>query len=76
MSNALKLLANHQTDGDSPIHSIVTGLQEKNRKGMMEGLRSFIEMDNHSALEVSHMRKALRPVKVQRPKFSEGCSEV
>ena len=26
--NALKLLANQQKDGDSPIQSIVTGLQE------------------------------------------------
>ena len=42
----------------------------------MDGLRSFIEMDNHSALEVGHMHNDLRPLKVQRPKFSEDCSEV
>ena len=30
--NALKLLANQQKDGDSPIESIVTGLHEKSRK--------------------------------------------
>ena len=29
MINALKLLANQQTDGDSPIQSTVTGLREK-----------------------------------------------
>ena len=35
----------------------------------MDWLGSFIEMDNHSALEVCHMRKAPRPFEVQRPKF-------
>ena len=33
LSNGLKLLANQQTDGDSPNHSIVTGLQAKNSNG-------------------------------------------
>ena len=31
----------------------------------MEGLRNFIEVDNHCSLEV-----------VRRPEFKEGCSEV
>ena len=43
--NALKLLANQQTDGDSPIQSIVTGLHERSRRGIMDGLRSFVEVD-------------------------------
>ena len=30
--NALKLLANQQKDGDSPIQSIVAGLHERRRK--------------------------------------------
>ena len=47
--NALKLLANQQKEGDSPIQTIVTGLHERSRKGIMEGLRSFITEDNHSA---------------------------
>ena len=51
--NALKLLANEQTDGDSPIQSIVTGLHERSRKGIMDGLRSFIEVDNNSAVDVT-----------------------
>ena len=58
--NALKLLANQQTDGDSPIQSIVTGLEKRSRKGIMDGLRSFIEMVNHSALDVGHLRKGQR----------------
>ena len=39
--NALKLLANWQKDGDGPIQNIVTILRERNRKGIMEGLRNF-----------------------------------
>ena len=58
--NALKLLANWQNDGDSPIQSIVTGLHERTRKGIMDGLRSFIEVDNHKAVDVGQMRKGLR----------------
>ena len=56
--NAPKLLANQQTDGDSPIQSIVTGLHGRTRKGIMDGLRSFIEIDNHSAVEVGQLRRA------------------
>ena len=37
--NALKLLANQQTDGDCTIQSIVTGLHERTRKGIMAWLR-------------------------------------
>ena len=50
--NALKLLANQQKDGDSPIQSIITGLDERSRRGIMEGLRRFIEADKHSAVDV------------------------
>ena len=48
--NALNLMVNQQKDGDSPIQRIVTGLHERNRKGVMDRLRSFIEVDNHSAV--------------------------
>ena len=36
--NAVKLLANQQKDGDSTIQSIVTGLHERSRRGIMDGL--------------------------------------
>ena len=39
--NALKLLANQQIDGGSPIQRIVTGLHERIRRGIMDGLRNF-----------------------------------
>ena len=37
LNNAPKLLANQQKDGDSPIQSIVTGLHERSRRGIMDG---------------------------------------
>ena len=69
--NALKLLANQQKDGDSPIQSIVTGLHAKRRRGIMDGLRRFINADNHRAVDVGHMRQGTRSLEVQEPNFSE-----
>ena len=46
--DALKLLSNQQRDGDSLVASIVTGLWEKSRKGIMDGPRKFIEVVNPS----------------------------
>ena len=57
MVNTLKLLANWQKDCDSPIQSIVTGLLEGSRGGIMDGLRRFIEGDNHSAVDVGGLRR-------------------
>ena len=39
---SMKLLTNQQRDGDSPVESVVTGLLEKSRKGIMDGIRKFI----------------------------------
>ena len=55
--NALKLLANQQKDGDSPIQSIVTCRCERSGQGSMDGLRNFIKVDNHCALEVGHLNE-------------------
>ena len=71
--DALKLLGKQQSDGDSPIQSIVTGLHERSRKGIMDGLRSFIEVDNHFAVEVGEVREGTRPFKVRKPNFWEEC---
>ena len=57
--NALKLLANKQEDGDGLIQNIVTNLREESRKGLTEGLREFIQIDNHRALEVGHLREGM-----------------
>ena len=68
--NALKLQVNQQKDGDSPIQNIIMGLKEKCRELIANGLRSFIELDKHSALEVGHWRRGQRPFVVVRPKMS------
>ena len=73
--NALKWLANQQKDGDSTFQSIATGLCESIRKGIVEGLRNFIKVDNRCALEVGHLREGTRPFQVRRPKFKEECTE-
>ena len=66
-----KLLANQQKDGDRPIQSIVADLGERSRKGIMEGLRNFIKVDDHCALEVGHLKEGTRSFEVRRPKFEE-----
>ena len=45
-------------DGDSPIQNIFTGLRERCREGTMNGLRSFIDLDNHRAVEVATCAEA------------------
>ena len=40
--NALKLLANQQKDGHSPIQSVVTSLHERSRSGIMDGPTRFM----------------------------------
>ena len=67
--NALKLLANQQTDGDSPMQGIVTGLHEKSRQGIMEGLRRFIEVDNKRAVEVDLPTEGISAFWIKKPKF-------
>ena len=37
----------------------------------MEGLRNFIEVDSHSALEVDHLKEGTRSFEVRRPTFEE-----
>ena len=73
--NALKLLANQQSDGDSPIQSFVAGLYERNRKGNMDGLRSLIEIDNRSAVKVGQLREGFRPSRLGGPNFEDECPE-
>ena len=40
----------------------------------MDGLRSFIEIDNHLAVDVSHLRRGIRPFCGKKPNFSEDHS--
>ena len=74
--NLIKLLANQERDGDSPTQSIVTGLREKSKGRIVNWLRSLIDLDNHCAVDVGHLRTGLRTFKVMRPKMSGDHSEV
>ena len=58
--NELKMLANQLKDG---------GLHERSRRGIMKKLRSFMKEKNHCAVDVGHLRKGMRPFKVQKPNF-------
>ena len=53
---------------------IVTGLREKSRKGIMDGLRKFIEVDNREAVSVGGLRQGTKSVKVVKPRITADFS--
>ena len=65
--NALKLLANQQEGGDGLLQSIVTNLGKGSRKGLTDGLRDFINVDNHGALDVGELHRGTGTFKVRKP---------
>ena len=74
--NALKLLANQQEDGDGLLQNIVTNLGEVSRKGLTDGLRDFIRVDNERALDVGALRRGTGTFEVRKPQVPEGGSDV
>ena len=44
-------------------------------KGIMDGIRRFIETDNHIAVDVGGLRRDTIPVRVKKPHFSEAFPE-
>ena len=52
--NALKLLANQQTDGDSQAFA------KEAKQKIMEGLRNFVKVYNHCALKAGHLKGGTR----------------
>ena len=54
---ALILLANPQEDRDGLLENVVTKLGKGSRKGLTDGLRDFITVDNHRALDVGALRR-------------------
>ena len=76
LTNALKLLANQQEDGDGLLQNIVTNLGMGRRKGLTDGLREFIKVHNERTLDVGELRRGTGPFKVRKPKAPEGGSEV
>ena len=57
LMNALKLLANQQEDGDGLLQNIVKDLGKESRRGLTDGVREFIKVDNERALDVGALRR-------------------
>ena len=74
--NALKLLSNQQEDGDGLLQNIVKDLGEESRRGLTDGLREFVKVDNECALDAGALRRGPRTMKVRKPKGPEGGSDV
>ena len=70
--SALKLLAYQQEDGDGLLQNIVTNLGKESRKGLTDGLREFIKIDNERALENGYLNWGMGTFKVRKPKVPEG----
>ena len=74
--NALRLLANHQKDGDNPVNMDVQGFLKKSRFKIVDGLRRRIMVDNHEAVRVGDLGKNMESGKVVKPKYRlSGSSE-
>ena len=75
--NALKLPANQQERWTWPYTEYRDQASEKGAgRVSRRSLRNFIQVDNHRALEVGHLRGGLGSFKVRRPKGEEGNPEV
>ena len=74
--NALKLLANQQDDGDGLLQNIVTTLGKESRKGLTDGLREFIKVDDHRALDVGELRRGTGTFEARKSEALEGGSDV
>ena len=70
------MLANQQEDGDGLLQNIVTNLGKGSRKGLTDGLRDTIRVDNERALDVGALRRGTGTLKVRKPKVPEGGSDV
>ena len=68
--NSLKLLTNQQKDGASPVDNLAARLLETCRRGIMDGLRKFIAVDNHEAVKVGGLHQDTKSFKVVKPKFT------
>ena len=71
--NALKLLANQQKDGDSPIQKHCHR-PTRSRRGILDGPRSFIQPDNRRAVDVGHCVNA--PLRAKEVKTLKACIKI
>ena len=53
-----KVFEAQQQDGDDLLQNIVTNLGKESRKGLTNGLREFIEVDNEHALDSGALRRS------------------
>ena len=74
--NALKLLANQQEDADGLLQNTVRNLGKGSRKGFTDGLREFIRLDTHRALDVGELRRGTGTLQLRNPEAPEGGSDV
>ena len=74
--NALKLLANQQEDGDGLLQNFAKDLGKESRKGLTDGVREIIKIDNERVFDVGALRRGTGTFKVLKPKAPEGCREV
>ena len=51
-------------------------LGTESRKGLTDGLRDFIRIDDKCALEVGYLNQGRGTFKVRKPKVPDGCQEV
>ena len=51
---------------------IVTNLGKRSRKGLTDGLRDFIKVNNYRALDVGELRRGTGTFKVRKPKILDG----
>ena len=56
--------------------NIVTNYDKGSRKGLTEGVREFIKIDNERALSVGYLNQGMETFKVRKPKVLEGFPEV
>ena len=68
--HALKHSAHQQKDCDSPVKTVLQGLQERSRLKMMDGLTRFMMVDNFETVKVGDLDKNMESKKVVKPKFT------
>ena len=67
----------HQHDcGDGLLQNIVKNLGKESRKGLTDGLREFVKVDNERALDLGSVRRGTGTFQERKPNVPEGCLEL
>ena len=54
---------------------VLLKVEGRSRKGIMDGLKKFVEVDNHEAVNAGGLRQGTKSVKVVKPQFTAGAME-